>query len=31
VAGAAVLLDLEEESVAVAIDEPTQNPLRVAA
>ena len=31
VAGAAVLLDLEEESVAVAIDEPTQDPLRVAA
>ena len=31
VAGAAVLLDLEEEGVAVAIDEPTQDPLRVAA
>ncbi len=29
--GAAVLLDLEEEGVAVAIDEPTQDPLRVAA
>lgn len=31
VAGAAVLLDLEEEGVAVAIDEPSQDPLRVAA
>ena len=31
VAGAAVLLDLEEEGVAITIDEPAQDPLRVAA